>query len=265
MISVLDICENDKKQIKQSEDNLAKLVVSRWKEINQEKYATYSDTARLVHNALQVNMLMSTTHLDYPSGLLTTFYKSKSSCKDARNKALKNAYTKASNMFAPYSHSSIAYDTANIYGKHLKTVILPMIDDLEDHAKKNNKMTFWEMTKPLIMEASDNLLKKYNKDLSDNENYYKMYNYSFFEGLTDIETHDYRINETGVLKALETLFEENVEYTIVGFDKALQELNDDLELRSATFYRKAWHIYQEYIQEIVQNIDVLTKEEVVVE
>lgn len=225
----------------------------------RERYDAYSSTAKSIHTALKTHRLINTTHLDYPHGALTTFYNSKLKAKSVLNDILQKAYITSCNLFDVNSPDSIAYTAAKIYAEHLHSTLLRLLDELEIMAKDNNKVTLFNATKPLVIDAEKNLLHEFNKELLDSENYYKMYNYSYFEDLTDIEVHDFRVNTMGLLGVIEELFGATVEYTIVHCEKALREMENDLELRADTFYRRAYDIYNDYARKIVENVDSITK------
>ena len=261
--AIMDIAEpleeKEENNVDSCKNNFKTYTQSIIEAIDKGFYDSCSIFGQKAFEALKAHKLANTTHIDSPSPALSNFYKSKSACKDARDKALKTAYTKASNLFEANSSSSIAQDAAKIYSNHLQTALFPMIDDLKNIAEERNKLTFFRTIEEMVINAKSNLLEEFIKELRDNQDYYNMYDISYFMELTDIEVHDFRVNETGFFGLLESIVSENIEYTVTGYFEALSEMQNDLDIRADSFYSSAHTAYRIYAKDIVRKINILTE------
>ena len=104
-------------------------------------------------------------------------------------------------------------------------------------------------------ESEKQLLEKFNAELADNQDYYKMYDFDYFVDNVEIVKHDYRTND-GILKFVESFLEGSIEYTYNGFMETVNEMEEDINKRITEFYKTAHEEYLAYLEELVEKITV---------
>ena len=81
-----------------------------------------------------------------------------------------------------------------------------------------------------------------------------MYQFDYFMDQVEMEEHDNRISDGGLLRALEALTGGSIQYTITDIHSAISEMEDDINDHANTFFNTAQSEYQYYCQEIEELI-----------
>lgn len=187
------------------------------------------------------------------------FFKSKSECREGLNSVITKAYHEANSYFSTDSSKSVAKEAASFYAGFITNGAAPLYQKLEPISD----LTFafpeaFRQLKTLIDKAHSNLLRQFQEELRDNNDYYQMYDLNYFIEQVDIEEHDYNL-DTGdkIFDYIARLVSNNMEYTLEGLFESINELEDDLNKNAFTFFSTAFELYQEYCRQIVQIAETL--------
>jgi hypothetical protein len=178
---------------------------------------------------------------------------------EARDHVIRNAYDTAVEYITPGRDQSFSEEAIRYYHRPIEHTFLPLMEKLKKLSAARDCNAVYDKLEHLISESRQNLLTSFEKELTSNASYYELYPFSYFQEKAEIERHDYRISDPGIFLAIETLFANNIEYTVSDVYTPISELEHDLERRATTFFSAALHIYEQYICEIELLLDVIGK------
>ena len=113
-------------------------------------------------------------------------------------------------------------------------------------------MDCYEKICKLVNKAKSKLKKFYDKELIEDTDFYKMYNFDYFVEQVDIEEFDNSICEDDDLfgQFLEAIFSDTKEYVITDLYSSIHETESGLEDHATTFYKFAHREYMKYVGKI---------------
>lgn len=222
-------------------------------------HETHSPLATVFHNRLKSYKMLRSYRMPYDSSIASKFYRSKSECEKAKEHCIKKAYADAESHFTTSSSKSISKAAANFYCKY----ILSAFEDTAKGLEKLSTILGLDDEYLILRKKIDScyrlLLTKFDKELDENHDFYSMYNFDYFMNQVEIEKHDFRVSEDVIFKTIETLFTDNIEYTITDIYSAIQELESDVNSHANTFFGTAFSIYNSYVTDIEKILDKLGK------
>lgn len=140
----------------------------------------HSALANEYHEALKTNPLVFYHHLPFDSSALGKTYTSHSSCYNAAKSAIKKAYTTANEYFDSESNKSLSKECARYYSSIISSAFEKNMPELEEICKNTGKMDCYEKIFKLVNKAKSKLKKNYDKELIEDTDFYKMYNFDYF-------------------------------------------------------------------------------------
>lgn len=185
------------------------------------------------------------------------WYTSRYECETAAKEAVRQAYELANKYVTAAESKSVSRTVAEEYAALLKGVFTAHQEALQSCCMLLNKQDEFQKIVQLVNQCEKNLRSKYEEELMNSWEYYKMYRMDYFYDKIEIEEHDNRISDGMLLRAFEALFTDNIEYTYSGVWDAILELEKDLNENLTTFYRRAHAEYMDYIAEIEILLDSL--------
>lgn len=196
---------------------------------------------------------------DYANHAFSETFSSKSDCEAACKRCIKEAYESAEQYLQPGNAKSFSTEAADFYSKWLKDAFAPLKEELKTLCTMNNTNSAFNAIEELIKESHKNLLAEFEEELQENSYYYKMYDLNYFIEKTDVETLDLRLSDNNFLRFIETMIPERMQYMVSKVHEPLDEMQDDLEKREDSFFKKAFQIYQEYILKIEKQLELIGK------
>ena len=235
--------------------------------INAEEAATFNDyddfhethtpLASAYHNQLKSMKLINTHHISYNSSIAAKFFKSKTECKNAREHCIRKAYNEAQNYFTSGNSKALSKEAAEFYSKQINSVFDNTRKKLESLCNLTGTTEQYHLLCEKVDKSYKNLRAEFDNELNENRDFYSMYNFDYFINQVEIEEHDYRISEDFFTRVLETLFSDNIEYTITDLYSAISEIQNDLDSRADTFYGTVFYIYKSYVVEMEKILDTI--------
>lgn len=220
----------------------------------------HSPLTTAIHKELSVAPYWCICHIPDNHVPYCQDYYSEKECKAAAVKCLKTAYDVAQSYVTPGNSRCISIKTAECYSEVIDRCFTPIIDSLRTYCEKANKHTIFEKLCTLLKQCKKNLQLEFEKELCDSSDYYSMYQFDYFVNQIEIEEHDYRINDEGFFRLLETLVAKNIEYTFSGCLEAIGEMSKDLQRNLTTFFNAAYKKYECIVKDFEFLIDSLGME-----
>lgn len=228
--------------------------------IGYDNYAlSHSPLASRLHQELKASNLYLRYNLPNDASLAGKFFTKKSECETAKKAALQNAYTKAQAYLTPGHSKCMAKEAAEHYSQKIESSFVPFIDSLKTFCSLSERNSVFEKLSNLISHSKKNLKARFEEELNEHSDYYKLYGLEYFMEQAQIEEHDFRISEEGFFKFLETVLADNIQYTLNNIYSVILELENDLNKYAGTFSRSALGEYQRYVEEIEKLVDSLGK------
>lgn len=203
------------------------------------------------HNRLKAGPFLDFVLLPQPKALSCMEFKSKSECILARNACIKKVYRQAENYMKPGHDSCVAKKQAKEYSEVIMNCFTPVMDILEFYCRTANQETLYKKLRDFIDKSEEQLLRLFEQEFYDNEDYYHMYKMSYFIDKVEIEENDYRISDEDepFFRFIETVFANNIEYSFSPFE-AIYEMDKDLSGYLFTFSKAVQGEYQKYVAQI---------------
>lgn len=222
-------------------------------------HETHTPLASAYHKQLKSRKLINTHHLSYNPSIAGKFFKSKTECEKAREHCIRKSYDEAENYVSSGNSKSISKEAAEFYSKHITSVFDNTRMTLESLCNLTGTVEQYQSLCEKLDKSYKNLLVEFDNELNDNRDFYRMYNFDYFIDQVEIEEHDHRISEDFFTRVLETLLTDSIEYTISDLYSAINEIENDLDSHSNTFYGAAFIIYKSYVTEIEKILDKIGK------
>ena len=243
MVKNINLPFNTSKEMSEYALNVAK----------QNGYDDYSENnspiATYFHNKLKSYERFSHVRLPYDSSASHKEFHSEYAAKQALKDYLRKPYDAASALVSTCNSKCVARTTADDYAKAILDCFEPIRDNLKTLFALKNKSGLYENLMKLVSGSSKTLRSKFEEEITDNQEYYNMYDFNYFVDRVSIEEHDYRTSE-GFFKVVETLFQDSIEYTYDDFLGAVFEMEKDINDHVSSFYKSAYVEYLAYVKEI---------------
>lgn len=192
----------------------------------------------------------------------TESYRTKLAVKNAVRRVVDDAYLKANRIFTPGAKGCLANEAAAQYGKLLKKRVAPLLDRLEpvlagDPKKQEQLLTVREM----VNNAEELLLARFENELVEEADYYKLYDKSYFIDKVDIEdlSCDVDLFESEFANGLAKLFFNDAEYEERGLLEVMTEMQDDMNSHAQMFFNAALYEYKYFCREVEELINEIGK------
>lgn len=209
----------------------------------------HSPLATYFHNKLKGYERFSYIRLPYDSSALCKEFHSEYAAKQALKEYLKKPYDAASALVNTCNSKCVAQTTAEEYSKSICECFEPIRDNLKTLFSLKGKSGLYENLMKLVSNSGKALRLKFEEEITENQEYYNMYDFDYFVDRVSIEEHDYRTSE-GFFKVVETLFQDSIEYTYDDFLGAVLEMEKDSNDHISSFYKSAYSEYLSYIKDI---------------
>jgi hypothetical protein len=217
----------------------------------------HSPLAIAFRNALTSRKRDPYYHLDFNYSNASKSYGSKYECEAARDKLISEVYQQAQKHFDPGTSTCLANEAAKFYDSEISRVFSPVLENLSTLCVLCHQKELFVKISELVRCARKRLRKKFEEELTENHDFYAMYDIDYFRDKTVIEKYDYRIANNDLIRFLEKIATDHIQYTITGWCCSLPELEDDLNKHSSTFFSAAYAEYQNYISDIVDLLEKL--------
>ena len=218
-------------------------------------HESHSALATLFHNRLKTYRIYEHYHLPFDSSVMGTFFDSRSECTAAKKAALEKAYNEARRYISPGDSKCIAKAATEHYSKQILDVFTPeVLEKLQNLCEIRKKTSLFQKLQEQIKQSKKALSSLFEAELHENADFYAMYQFDYFMDQVEMEEHDNRISDGGLLRALEALAGGSIQYTITDIHSAISEMEDDINDHANTFFNTAQSEYQYYCQEIEELI-----------
>lgn len=208
-----------------------------------------SPIATYFHNKLKSYERFSHARLPYDSSASHKEFHSEYAAKQALKEYLRKPYDAASALVNTCNSKCVARTTAEEYAKTISDCFDPIRDNLKTLFALKNKSGLYDSLMKLVSGSGKILRAKFEEEITDNQEYYNMYDFDYFVDRVSVEEHDYRTSE-GFFKVVETLFQDSIEYTYDDFLGAVFEMEKDINDHVSSFYKSAYSEYLSYVKEI---------------
>lgn len=169
--------------------------------------------------------------------------------------ALEKAYNEARRYISPGDSKCIAKAATEHYSKQIHDVFTPeVLEKLQNLCEIRKKTSLFQKLQEQIKQSKKALSSLFEAELHENADFYAMYQFDYFMDQVEMEEHDNRISDGGLLRALEALAGGSIQYTITDIHSAISEMEDDINDHANTFFNTAQSEYQYYCQEIEELI-----------
>ena len=205
--------------------------------------------ATLLHNQIKGYRLFQTYSLNANTDIAGEFYKSKWAAETAAHKVIEKAYAEANSYFQPDRVGCIAPWAAEEYATIFKKGTKDIAAKLRSLA--GDKADLAKSLCNLADGAQRELLKRFEKELKENSDFYEMYKKSYFMEQIEIEKHDFNLDlfDSEILNGLARMIHDDSEYTVEKLYETIGELEDDLNKHADTFFGCAYQEYKDYCRE----------------
>lgn len=222
-------------------------------------YENHTAMTGLFYKHLNTDKIYSYYRLPHDTSKSGKFYSTKYECEKARNSLIDKAYETAEKYVTIGSSKSIAKKAAHYYSDIIYKTVSPYLENLKKLAKLNNAFSAYAELEKLVLKSYKSLLEVFENELIDSSDYYKMYEKKYFIEQSAIETHDFRVAEEDhlIMRTIETLFADNVQYTISNIFDTIQEMEKDLNEHTSTFWGVVHNEYLSYVSEIFRLLDMI--------
>lgn len=206
--------------------------------------------AVLLHDRVKGHRAVEICRLDTDFDPAGEFYSSKWAAESAARGAIDSAYEAADAHFIPGRAICLAAPLAETYAVRLQRGA-----DLANRLKdlSGEKGALAKELARRIDGARQELKRRFEQELEDSADYYRMYKKSYFLDRVEIERNDYaaELFDNELLGALASrLLPGGSEYFVENLCETLMELEEDMDKHADAFFSNAWEIYQTYRREI---------------
>ncbi len=222
---------------------------------------SHTPFAQLVHQKLKAYKYTQPFRLKTMSRCGTIagkFYKSKPECVSEYTQMISTAWNEANDYFNPSkTDNNIASDAAQVYTGWLQSVIediLTSVDVTEETAKLIDLLRHCHKTTP------EYFSRELANELTDNRDYYQMYDQNYFIQQVEVVMHDYNL-DTGdkFIDFFSKMVNNATEYTIDGLFEAIGEIESDASNNAESFYSFAYSLYETHCMEIEEIAEKIGK------
>lgn len=215
--------------------------------------------ASAVHFAMKRDMVSIFCYLDTDASTVACGdYTSRSAAKQAGRRVVNRAYEDANAFFEPGSAHCLSGEMSERYARSIRKAediagkLSPRCDGDAVLGGKLDAMT------DLICGAEDALRARFDQELRDNTDYYRMYDKDYFLDKIEVigTADDMDVFDSDLLNTVFRFIGER-EFMVGGVLEAVSELGEDVNKHADTFFREAWNQYKEYcarIEEIAGEI-----------
>ena len=142
------------------------------------------------------------------------------SCKDYPQEMdpiaiILDAYQKANDLFTPGSESSISISTLQFYLDHMEEAFEFFLESMDSFTALSSLLKATMKIHDLKAKGEEALKRKFSSELIDNRKYYKLFDVDYYLELSRTD----------------------------GIEKALAELEEDVNIRANTYYNAAYNDY----------------------
>lgn len=184
-------------------------------------------------------------------------YGSRFECEKAAKEAVCKAYELAERYVTAGDSKSVSRTVAAEYAGVVQSVFKAHQEMLQSYCQSHGYNELYNEIVCLVHNSEKSLRSVLDEELKDSSDYYKMYRLDYFLDKIEIEEIDGRISENEILRIMEALFADNLQYTYTGVWAAISEMEKDLNEHITTFYRRAYTEYCAYLAEIERLLDAL--------
>ena len=206
-----------------------------------------------LHFAMKAQQLSKYLWLSWDSSVDGEFYRSKSVAENAVQREIDSVYDRANDYFTPGSQTCASAELAERYAVFISEGCGGIVEKLAPwcggDATLEGALTELE---ELIRLAKDNLRKRFDQELYESSDYYRMYKRSYFHDQIRIESHDYNVDmfESELLNGIARLLHDETEYEIQNMHEVIVELQEDVNSHANTFFSRAYDAFCGYCGEI---------------
>ena len=218
----------------------------------------HSPLAAAFHRQLKAGKMTRFYRLPCDQNIVTEFFTSRSACERARNNCIEKAYREAGKYFDTSSSKCIAREAADFYSGIIERVFTPVIDNLKVLCSMVNQSASFEKIRDMTSRSGKLLRSRFEKEITENADFYALYDLDYFCEQADIEQHDFRVSDGDVLVSLiESILPGQIQYTIRDVYSPVSEMEQDLNDYAATFFNAAYSEYHEFISEVEELLDAV--------
>lgn len=214
----------------------------------------YSPLIIYLNEILKNYEYYSDTYLSFGISILGEEFYSEYSAKSALKQNLQKPYNEACSYLDISSEKCIAKKAALKYSDIIKEWFDYIQDDLKIYCNLKGREKQFNELNDLITKSYENLLNAFNNEITENQDYYSMYKFSYFLESVKIKECDYRIHN-GIEGIFETLFKNRIEYVFENYSNTTEEMQKDISTYTSSFYKTAYKIYMEYLNKIEKNLE----------
>lgn len=250
--------------MKQQDEKMERLAETAAKNAGYDSFGeTHNVFTTAVHEHLKINQCRSAFYTNFRLPLVTDsyhMYKSRLECQNQRDKVLKKAYQLSEEYFDINSSKSILKKAVPFYVERITDTFQPIMAELERYSRLAGKTTEFEQLQALVAGCSQTFTKEFSEEITDNEEYYKMYRFQYFQDQVEIETHDNSIDYDDFTLNLFDKLLNRPEYYCDGIFRVIQEMEEDVRDKADGFAGCAHSIYNAYVKRMEDVIAVITKQ-----
>lgn len=248
---------NIQKSILSTAINVSNSILSEINIADEYYYEEHPALTNFFHDKMNSNKYIKSHHIFYDSSVNSKFYTSKYDCIKERDKCIKEAYDKAQKYLDSDSSLAFSKEATEYYCKRIEDAFCGYLTLLENICNATGNSEIYDALQDKIKNCRTYLGEKFVEELTDNYDYYRMYKFDYFIEQTEIEEHDFRITENGFMHLVETLFADNVQYTINGIHKAISEIQNDIDSFAGIYFNAVYNIYFSYVKDIEKLLDII--------
>ncbi len=159
-----------------------------------------------------------------------TFSRNDYASETNSSEIINQAYKKASDLFDSESETSIVSFTLNYYMQHIDEAIELYTDGMDDYQAISKLLQAYSKIYLFMQESADSFESMLAKELTENDDYYKLFPISYYKEL----------------------------YHTSGLEASLSELANDVNIRAFTYYNMAHKKYMDYLPGLQKLVELLT-------
>ena len=209
----------------------------------------YCRLASLLHDGIKGTCIFRSYYLDKHIQVAGEFYASKWEAKSAAYKVVETAYAVANSYFQPDHVNCIAPWLAEQYADIFRNGSKNIVSRLQTLSGEKDELT--TRLAELVEHAKRDLLIRFEEELTGSDDYYEMYQKSYFLEEIEIKKNDYNVDpfDSDLLNGLARLIHDDSDYTIENLFETISELEHDLNKRADTFFGCAYREYKNFCSE----------------
>ena len=208
----------------------------------------HSELAIHFHKALDIGGCGYYFNVGNPSSSPT--FRFRSECEKAKKEAVDRLYDKAKGFLTADRSSGFVKRALEYYGDKASEAFESISRKAESSCAKNGSKEQYEKLSSLCKNARKRLKEAFTEEMNDD--YYKLYDISYFYDLVDIEKNEY-FDRSDVLETIFShLTDDRIEYKYEGIYDVARDLQKDIDSYAETFFKAAHNIYLELVGEIIE-------------